>query len=406
MGIRDTKSFRILLLDSGGTWALIQARVLMDIYGPDTPGQEILKDFDLVAANSGGSIVAGGLIANKTPTEILSNFTNQKIRESIFVELPWYKRLLRIKDIGYQFSIEGKKNGLSQALSGIPYTALSKLQIKNRDAQDVQFLIMGYDYDRDRSVIFRSNQNSRAANFPRGGNASISVLDAIHASSTAPVQYFDDPALAGTKRYWDGAVSGFNNPVLVAVTEAIANNVSKNTIGVLSIGTGNTFLPTAGNAAHPSLLKQRENPCLANDIHKMAESILADPPDTASFIAHLMLGGNLPDDPPDALPFSDTPIIRMNPLIRPRTNEGKWDFPSGYDADGFMKLVKLDMAAVKPGDVDRINRFCNEWMINERITDGWQNQPLRHGADMDGNLPNLHFCEIGHPTYSAAKKSW
>lgn len=401
MGLRDTKPYRILTLDGGGTWALIQAKVLMDIYGPDTPGQEILKDFDLVAANSGGSIVASGLIANLTPTEILTRFTDQKIRESIFAALPWYKKLLRIIDIGYQFSTEGKKNGLSQALSGLPYTALSNLQIKNRNAQDIQFLIMGYDYDRDRSTIFRSNLNSRAANFPRGGSAGISVLDAIHASSTAPVQYFDAPALAGNKRYWDGAVSGFNNPVLVAVSEAVANNVNKNDIGVLSIGTGNTFLPTAGKAAHPALLKQRNNPGLANDLHKMAESILADPPDTASFIAYLMLDGNLPDDPPRAIHISDTPIIRMNPLIRPKIADGQWDFPGGYDADGFMKLVTLDMAAVKSDDVDRINRFCNEWM-----NDGWQNQPLRHGADMDGSLPNPHFCEIGHPTYSVAKNAW
>lgn len=398
--IRDTKSYRILSLDGGGTWALIQAKVLLDIYGPTKPGHEILKDFDLVAANSGGSIVAGGLIANKTPSEILTNFTDQKTRESIFVELPWYKKLLRTKDIGYQFSTEGKKKGLSQALSGIPYSALSMLEIKNRDNKIIDFIIMGYDYDRERSVIFRSNLNSRAANFPRGG-ASISVLDAIHASSTAPVQYFDKPAIVGEKRFWDGAVSGFNNPVLVAVTEAIANHVNNNSIGVLSIGTGNTFLPTEQNMTNPTLCKQRENPGLVNDIHKMAESILADPPDTASFIAYLMLEGDLPDVPPASFPISNTPIVRMNPLIRPKNTNGQWGFPSGYDSDGFMKLAKLDMAAVKPDDVDRINRFCNEWMNGD-----WQNQPIRHGADLDGNVPNQHFCEIGHPTYSDAKNAW
>ena len=50
-------SYRILSLDGGGTWALIQVKTLISLYGGDTPGQTILQDFDLIAANSGGSIV-------------------------------------------------------------------------------------------------------------------------------------------------------------------------------------------------------------------------------------------------------------------------------------------------------------------------------------------------------------
>ena len=50
--------FRILSLDGGGSWALIQVRALQAIYGdPDKKGHEILSDFDMVAANSGGSIM-------------------------------------------------------------------------------------------------------------------------------------------------------------------------------------------------------------------------------------------------------------------------------------------------------------------------------------------------------------
>lgn len=403
MGVRDDKSFRILSLDGGGTWAVIQVMVLLDIYGRSTPGHKILEDFDLVAANSGGAIVAGGLIANKTPVEILHAFTSKKIRQSIFSKLPWYRRLPRTFNIGYQFSTEKKRNGLSQALSGIPDIPLSDMRVKNRDGQNIRFLIMGYDYGRDRSVIFRSDLHSRAANYPRDSGSGITLLDAIHASSTAPVQYFDDPAQIppGTKQFWDGAVSGFNNPVLVAVSEAIANNVHRDDIGVLSIGTGSTFLPTEGFATHHVLRKPDNRHCLTRDIRKMAESVLADPPDMASFIAYLMLGGLLPAVPPNVFPYSDTPIVRMNPLIRPRIVNGKWDFQGGYGPSDFLKLVELDLAVVKPRDVNRIIRFCNEWMH-----DGWQNQPIRHGADMMGDLPNQDFCEIGHPTYSVAKNAW
>ncbi len=52
------KKFKILSLDGGGTWALLQVRALQLIYGPSVKGHEVLKDFDLVAANSGGSITA------------------------------------------------------------------------------------------------------------------------------------------------------------------------------------------------------------------------------------------------------------------------------------------------------------------------------------------------------------
>ena len=40
-------SYKILSLDGGGSWALIQARILQDIYG-DIKGHELLKKFDLV----------------------------------------------------------------------------------------------------------------------------------------------------------------------------------------------------------------------------------------------------------------------------------------------------------------------------------------------------------------------
>jgi len=54
-------TFRILSLDGGGTWALIEAMALGDLY-PGETGHQILSHFDLATANSGGSIVLGGLM--------------------------------------------------------------------------------------------------------------------------------------------------------------------------------------------------------------------------------------------------------------------------------------------------------------------------------------------------------
>ena len=53
-------AYQILSLDGGGSWALIQARVLQDIYG-DIKGHELLKQFDMAVKNSGDSLVLGCL---------------------------------------------------------------------------------------------------------------------------------------------------------------------------------------------------------------------------------------------------------------------------------------------------------------------------------------------------------
>jgi hypothetical protein len=45
----DAPTYRILALDGGGRWSLIMVMALQKIYGPQTPGHDILKQFDLVA---------------------------------------------------------------------------------------------------------------------------------------------------------------------------------------------------------------------------------------------------------------------------------------------------------------------------------------------------------------------
>ncbi|HME01338.1 MAG TPA: patatin-like phospholipase family protein [Terriglobia bacterium] len=77
-------SYRILSLDGGGTWALIEVKALIELYGENTPGNTVLEDFDLVAANSGGSIVLGGLVENRTLANILADFEDETWRKSIF----------------------------------------------------------------------------------------------------------------------------------------------------------------------------------------------------------------------------------------------------------------------------------------------------------------------------------
>lgn len=72
--------YNVLALDGGGSWALIEVEALIDLYGTDAKGRAVLGDCDLVAANSGGSIVLRGLgRKHKTLAEIRSLFLNEAL---------------------------------------------------------------------------------------------------------------------------------------------------------------------------------------------------------------------------------------------------------------------------------------------------------------------------------------
>ena len=77
-------AYRILSLDGGGSWALIQVRALIDLYGGGTTGHQVLQDFDMVAANSGGSVVLGGLVENVSLDTLKGYFEDDRLRRSIF----------------------------------------------------------------------------------------------------------------------------------------------------------------------------------------------------------------------------------------------------------------------------------------------------------------------------------
>ena len=67
-------TYRILTFDGGGSWAILQVMALAKIYGDDARGHDVLSDFSLVAANSGGSITLGGLVENRTLADLWDNF--------------------------------------------------------------------------------------------------------------------------------------------------------------------------------------------------------------------------------------------------------------------------------------------------------------------------------------------
>lgn len=76
--------YKILSLDGGGSWAILQLLTLKERFKDEIPelnGHEILKRFDMIIANSGGSIVLCALAENWTIDKALSIFDNEDIRK-------------------------------------------------------------------------------------------------------------------------------------------------------------------------------------------------------------------------------------------------------------------------------------------------------------------------------------
>ena len=383
-------SYRILSLDGGGTWALIQIKALIALYGPDTTGQTVLGDFNLVAANSGGSIVLGGLVEGLKLGEILALFADRTKRTSVFSPSHSFgdRALHEITGLGPKYSAENK---LAALQSVFPIKGTLPLGLAAGDAPGLHLLITAFDYDRNRAKFFRSSEASGPA-WGTGEQAQITLAEAIHASTNAPVNYFDAPATFpdGPGRYWDGAISGCNNPAVAAVTEAIVKGQNPLDLAVLSIGTASVALPWPQPGEAPSpYVRQESEPGFVTDLHKLATSILDDPPDIATFLAHVMTGSGLGLNKAPA----DSRIVRMNPLISPvKTispvrNAGAWGAPGSMTAAQFTYLAKLDMDAVEQPQVDAISKYADLWVQNAA-----PNQPIRMNGDtLDGELGQTRF---------------
>lgn len=384
--------FRILSLDGGGAWALIQVMALQALYPRDTSGHAVLKDFDLVAASSGGSIVLGGLIENLKLRDLQGYFLDEARRRLIFSPIKIVEKaefeIYKLLGFSPRYSTDKKLSGLARLLPNFGSMKMSDVagRIESSVGTCPRFMICAFDYDRRRAAFFRS--------YPAKPDGSADPSDptlaqAINASSTAPVRYFDAPAEIDQSRYWDGAVGGNNNPVLCAVIDALALPVPREDVQVLSIGTGSVRLRLAqkDDRVGSSVMQPRKEPTARADLKLLAECIVDDPPDAASYHAHVVLGHST------YAPTSGS-IIRMNPMVQPIQTDNEWSIPDGLTETDFYDLTRLEMDAVEQDDVEKIRKLGEAWLSDKVV-----NQPICHRFDDFG-------CIIGHAKFSQAMAAW
>lgn len=386
---------------------MLQVLALQDVFGPETKGFEVLKHFDLAISNSGGSIVLGGLCSNMKLSDMRILFESLEKRQSMFKGLTfrdksWAERGLKMLSIGPKYKTEDKLTGLIDNLkSGKKKISEVGADIAANNKKTTDIVICGYDYHRERGVFFRSNLKSRAFGKNIGkavpeevDSDNVLLAEAIHASSNAPINYFQNPAKVKhpqeTRLYWDGAVGGYNNPVLAGVVEAVVNGTPLTDIRVLSIGTGATVEPLSYTDKQGVFTKYAaERLGFTDEIEKMSTSIVADPPDSASFIAISMMN-------PSLRPTSS--FVRLNPVIQPYWTGTAWESPQWFtdeqkkDANSFKEVVALGLDAIEEHEIKWVKQLGAAWLENRA-----PNQPIRANS--------VGGCILGHPTFAEAKQA-
>jgi hypothetical protein len=179
---------------------------------------------------------------------------------------------------------------------------------------------------------------------------------------------------------------------MLGVIDALANENPRDSIRVLSIGTGTVFLPLDADIGVLGQGPVRSS--LIDDVKLLATSILDDPPDVATFQAHVVLGQPLPG--PAARGVTVGALVRLNPPIQPVRDDEQapWRLPKGFKEEEFSALVAMDMDAIREEDVTLIRKLGKAWLDGDVA-----NQPIR------ANLHTLS-CEIGHGRFPAAARHW
>ncbi|MFW9259304.1 patatin-like phospholipase family protein [Nostoc sp. CALU 546] len=233
---QDKKKFKILALDGGGIRGVVTAKILEELQNQlKVAGieQPLNQYFNLIVGTSTGSIVAAGLVLNKTPEELINIYRDRG--KEIF-KSTW----LRIPILSTKYSNEGLIQVLKQELG----EDITLRQVG--EMPGAELLILAYDTLYRNTTFFASryfqNHNDKWFNDKRLWEI---CLSSASAPTFFPPYEFKCKDEGGEWRFphVDGGI-GANCPSLAALRYAIKEKKqSIEDISIISIGTGRTTRP-------------------------------------------------------------------------------------------------------------------------------------------------------------------
>ncbi len=380
-------TFRILSLDGGGAWCLVQAMALADLF-PERGGHAILRRFDLAVASGGGALVLGALMADRSPAQIVEALRARATLAGLFRprRVGGVERLVSRFGLYPRFQTSAKPAAIAGLLGPKGQDRLDAWTLDGPGEAPVGVLFLAYDQDRRSVAPLRSYAVETTAE----EGDTLTIADAVHAATTAPFSYHDAPAEVGGRRFWDASLAGCHNPLMTGVVDAMAMGAMAEDIVALSLGAGRVRLApgdlvTGGDGTAAALVAGGSSVGPKAQVDRAAEAVQDGPGDSACWTAHVTLTND---------PGEMGRVVRMSPLAQPvpRTGGG-WAYPKAVPAALFDALARLDRAASGAGEIDLIAQLGEAW-----IKQGAANQPIRAGADLS--------IVLGDATYAAAKRRW
>jgi len=210
--------FQILSLDGGGAKALFSASVLARL--EEDHGARIVDRFDLIAGTSAGGIVALGLGAGLSPTEIAEHYLD--LIAKVFPHRK-QRKLRPSRLVRPTYSGEALREALTWVLGDLRLGDSTK-----------RLLVPSWNVQSGEVHIFKTPHSPRLTRDWR-----VKMVDVALATSAAPT-YFP-AATVDSARLIDGGVFA-NNPSVLAIAEATSMlGVPLHAIRVMNIGTMDPF---------------------------------------------------------------------------------------------------------------------------------------------------------------------
>ena len=216
----EGQDFRILAIDGGGIRGLFPASFLAGIEERYLDGQSVVDYFDLVVGTSTGGIVALGLGAGLSASEMRDLYIERG--GEIFPPLRGPRRMFHSAG---RFFMHGYDGGALERVLG-EYLGNTRLG----DSR-VRLCIPSFEGEHSEVFVFKTPHHQDFKSDWREKMVKVAL-----ATSAAPTYFrpFDD----GGYRFVDGGIWA-NNPVMIGLVEALTSfSTSREQIRILSLGCG------------------------------------------------------------------------------------------------------------------------------------------------------------------------